>query len=156
MTAVYDAFFADDRVNSSAKSILCERGYSEESVPECTCGLGLRSTGCRWSVAQPEAIENAVFMLDDTVHTNLTEPPLVSLTSSLGCLALVASGTTMENLERGRQTLVLAVENVRGYFRVKDDKFPMLRKNLGFSVTNEDKSYVFGKEVRGLSLTQQD
>ncbi len=62
----------------------------------------------------------------------------------------------MENLERGRETLVLAVENVHGYIRGKDAKFSMLRKNLGYSVADEEKTYVFGKGVRELSLTQQD
>ena len=62
----------------------------------------------------------------------------------------------MENIERGRQTLVLAVENVHGYIRGKDAKFPMLRKNLGYSVADEENTYVFGEGVRELSLTQQD
>ncbi len=156
LTAVYDAFFADDRINSASECVLCETGSSKDSVPECTCGLDVKTTGMRWSVALPEAIKNATFTLQDTVHTNVTEPTSVSMTTSLGCLALVASRSTVENLERGRETLVLAVENVHGYFRGKDAKFPMLRKNLGYSVADEEKTYVFGKEVRELSLTQQD
>ncbi len=47
LTAVYDAFFADDRVNSSAKCVLCEIGSSKDYVPDCTCGLDVKTTGLR-------------------------------------------------------------------------------------------------------------
>ena len=95
----------------------------------------------------PEAIKNVFFVLEDTVHTNVSQPTPVSLTPRLGCLALVASRTSMENLERGRKTVVLAVVNFHGYIRGKDAKFPMLRKNLSYSVADEEKTYVFGERT---------
>ncbi len=53
----------------------------------------------------------------------------------------------MENLERGRETLVLAVENVHGDIRGRDAKFPLLRKNLGYSVADEKRRMCLARRL---------
>ena len=67
----------------------------------------------------------------------------VTLTTSLATLAIVMSHQSMEELERGRERIVLSVENVHGYVCGEDAKFPMLRKDLGYAVAELDKTYLF-------------
>ncbi len=90
------------------------------------------------------------------MDADVTSPTPVSQVTSLACLSLLSCKESLDDLERDREIYTLAVENFHGFVRGKDAKCPMLRRNLGYAVAETDKTYVFNKESRELSLTQQD
>ena len=156
LTEIFKEFFATERPNSSKKCLLCERGDRKQSAPNCKCGYQVRSTKTRWSHALTDTLKDSVHLLKDVAGTDVTSPTPVALTTTLACLSLLASKRTMESLEKNRETIALSVENFHGLVRGNDAKFPMLRKNLGYAVADTEKTYMFNKELRELSLTQQD
>ena len=156
MADVFKEFFATERPNSSQKCLLCERGNKRDSVPKCKCGFQVKTTKSRWSHELADSLKDSVYLLKDVVSVDVTSPTPVSLVTSLACLSLLSCKESLDDLEKNREIFTLAVANYPGFVRGKDAKCPMLRKNLGYAVAETNKTYVYNKESRELSLTQQD
>ncbi len=71
-------------------------------------------------------------------------------------IALLSSKRTNEELEKNREFIVLTVENFLSFVIRKDVDFPTMRKNRGYALAETEKTCIFSKEPRELSLTQQD
>ncbi len=156
MADVFKEIFATERSNSSQKCLLCERGNKRDSVPKCKCGFQVKTTKSRWSHELADSLKDSVYLLKDVVSVDVTSPTPVSLVTSLACLSLLSCKESLDDLEKNREIFTLAVANYPGFVRGKDAKCPMLRKNLGYAVAETNKTYVYNKESRELSLTQQD
>ena len=156
MTDIFKEFFAKERLNSSQNCLLCERGSKRDSAPECKCGYQVMTTKRCWSHELADTLKDSVYLLKDIVSIDVTSPTPVSLVTSLACFSLLSCKESLDNLERGREIFALTAANFHGFVRGKDAKCPMLRKNLGNVVAETDKTYLFNKESRELSLTQQD
>ena len=68
----------------------------------------------RWSTELSILLKPSVFFSEDSIHHDATESTEVILNCSLCGLSMLASKATLENLEYGRDIVVLAVENFRG------------------------------------------
>ncbi len=114
------------------------------------------TTKIRLSHELVDTLKDSVYLLKDVVTTDVTCPEPVSLVTSLARPSLLSCKESLENLERDRGIFALATEKFHGFVRGKDAKCPTLRKNVGYAVSDTDKTYSFNKESRELSLTQLD
>ncbi len=114
------------------------------------------SPGRRWSNDLKNLLNANVLRSSDSTLQNATEPTNVVLSCSLSVLAMLASKVTIDNLEKDREVVALAVESFRGTVRGKDNAITMLRKNIGFAVSEADKTYRFEGQDHEMNLMQQD
>ncbi len=156
LSDIFAAIFTGDRQNSPDRCVLCTPEIIELDTPNCECGLRVISPGRLWSNELRKLLNTNVLWSSDSTLLNATEPTDVVLSCSLGILAMLASKVTMDNLEKDREIVTLAVENFRGTVRGKDNAIPMLRKNIGYAVSEADKTYRFEGCDHDMNLMQLD
>ncbi len=154
LSDIFAAIFTGDRQNSPDRCVLCTPEVIELDTPNCECGLRVISPGRRWSNELRKLLNANVLRSSDYTLLNATEPTDVVLSCSLSILAMLASKLTIDNLEKDREVVTLAVESFRGTVRGKDNAIPMLRKNIGYAVSEADKTYTFEGRDHEMNLMQ--
>ena len=140
----FAGFHAEDVTVSEKTCLTC----GEEA---CECAFPVTTVRGAYSPELAKNFKSSVYIANDLINVNATQPTLVILTANLATLAILISHQSMEELEAGRERFVLTVENFHGYVRGKHAKFPK-----GYAVAELDKTYMFGVQTKKLALTQQD
>ncbi len=74
LTDVFRGFVAKERLNSSQKCLLCQRGSKRDSAPKCKCGYQVMTTKSRWSHELGDTLKDSVYLLKNIVSTDVTSP----------------------------------------------------------------------------------